>query len=98
MLGGALHDPAISNQPRSRPINAYDMRYCIRGAHQEAADTSSACSAARQKPGCVIVRHFYDWIVCCNVYRPRNTLTELRMILLSQISLDQHPIDKHEIR
>jgi hypothetical protein len=166
MPRGALHDPAVSNQPRSRPINAYDMRYGIRGAHQEAVDTSSACGAARQKPGCIIVRHFCDWIVCCNAYKPRNTLNgashdpavsnqlrpmsnrqirdahgtggadtpstcgttrqgaarqksgrviceallrldcvlqrvqaeQYRMILLSQISSDQCPIDKYEMR
>ena len=74
------------------------MRYSTKGAHQEAADTSSACGAARQKPGRVIVRHFCDWAVCCNAYKPRNALTELRMILLSQISPDQCPIDKHEMR
>ena len=33
-LGGALHDSAVSNQPRSRPINIYDMCYGIKGAHQ----------------------------------------------------------------
>jgi hypothetical protein len=74
------------NQPRSRPINAYEMRYGMRGAYQEAADTSSACGAARQKPGRVIVRQFCDWIVCDKL---RNTLIELRMILLSQTSSDQ---------
>jgi hypothetical protein len=92
MLREGLHDPAVSNQPRSRPINVYEMCYSMRRAHQEAADTS-ARGAARQKPGCVTVRHFCDWIVCCNAYKP-----ELRMILLSQISSDQCPIDKYEMR
>ncbi|KAI9854113.1 MAG: hypothetical protein M1813_001556 [Trichoglossum hirsutum] len=97
MLRGALHDPAVSNQLRLRPINVYEMRYSMRGAYQEATDTSSACGAARQKPGRVIVRHFCDRIVLCNMYKPRSTLTELRMILLSQISSDQCPIDKYEM-
>jgi hypothetical protein len=92
MSRGALHDPAVSNQPRSRPINASEMRYGMKGAHQEAADTPSACGAARQKSGRVIVRHFCDWSVLQRVQ------AELRMILLSQISPDQRPIDKYEIR
>ncbi|KAI9764660.1 MAG: hypothetical protein M1840_008157 [Geoglossum simile] len=74
------------------------MRHDMRKAHQEAADTSSACGVARQKPGRVIVRRFCDRIVCCNAYKLRNTLAKLRMILLSQISSNQCPIEMHTAR
>src|SRR3954447_16663443 len=71
------------------------MRYGMRGAHQEAADMPSA---ARQKPGRVIVRHFATGLCATMRISQGNTLVKLRMILLSQISLDQRPIDKYEIR
>ena len=74
------------------------MRYGMRGAYQEAADTSSAHSAQLGGSQAASLRHFCDWTVCCNAYKPRNTLAELRMILLFQISPDQCPIDKYEIR
>ena len=74
------------------------MRYGMREAYQEAANTSSACSTARQKSGRVIVRHFYNWFVCFNVYKPRNTPVEFCIILLSQISSDQCLINKYEMR
>src|SRR5947207_24363 len=83
--------------PDQRPIDKYEMRYGTRGAHQESYRMPRR-SAARQKPGRIIMRHFCDWTVCCNVYKPRNALVELRVILLSQISPDQRPIDKYEMR
>jgi hypothetical protein len=69
----------------------------MREAHQKAADISSACNAAKQKPGRIIMRHFYDWFVYYNIYKPRNTPAELCIILLSQISSNQYPIDKYEM-
>jgi hypothetical protein len=30
-------------------------------------DASSTSGTARQKPGCVVVRYFRDWLLCCDV-------------------------------
>ena len=78
---GGLHDPSVSNQPRSRPINVYEMCYGMRGAHQEAADTLSTCGmtrqgAARQKPDRVIGRHFCDWAVCCKCVQAKSAASQ----------------------
>ena len=61
----------ISPGPRNQ--DEYDM-YCGKGeTHQEAPNASSACGTwgiARQRPGRVVVRHFCDWLLCCNEGRP----------------------------
>jgi len=92
-----LYNPAVSNQLRPMSNRQIGDAYGTRGA-----DTPSTCgttrqSAARQKPGHIIVSHLCNWIMCCNAYKPSNTLMELRMILLSQISPDQCPIDKYKM-
>ena len=70
---GASYDPAASNQPISTQSKRTRMRYGKGEAHQKAAAASSTCGsegAARPKPGRVIVRHFCDWLLCCNEGRP----------------------------
>ena len=61
----------ISSGPRNQ--DEYDM-CCGNGeTHQEAPNASFTCSnwgTARQKPGRIVLRHFCDWLLCCNEGRP----------------------------
>jgi hypothetical protein len=51
--------------------DGYDM-CCGNGkTHQEAPNASSTCGtqgAVRKKPGCVVVGHFCDWLLCISLY------------------------------
>jgi hypothetical protein len=49
--------------PDQYPIDEYEM-------HTARGSSPGSCGTARQKPGCVIGRHFRNWAVCCNVYKP----------------------------
>jgi hypothetical protein len=74
--------PRISPGPRNQ--DEYDM-CCDNGeTHQEAPHTSSTCGTwgtARQQPGRVVVRHFCDWLWCCNEGKPCPRLLSLRSTL-----------------
>ena len=57
----------ISPGPRNQ--DEYNMCCSNRETHQEAPNASFTCSTwgtARQKPGRVIMRHFCNWLLCCN--------------------------------
>lgn len=52
--------------------------------HQEAPNASSTCGTqgtARQKQGRAVVRHFCDWLLCCNEGRPCPRRLSLRSAL-----------------
>ena len=62
--------PRVSPGPRNQ--NEYEICCGRRETHQEAPDASSTSGtscAARQKLGYVVVRHFRDWLLCCNASR-----------------------------
>jgi hypothetical protein len=74
--------PRISPGPRNQ--DEYDM-CCGKGeTHQDAPNASFTCSTwgtARQKPGRVVLRHFCDWLLCCNEGRPCPRRLSLRSAL-----------------
>jgi hypothetical protein len=69
--------PRIS--PGLRNQDEYDM-CCGKGeTHQDAPNASFTCSTwgtARQKTGRVVLRHFCDWLLCCNEGRPLSTASQ----------------------
>jgi hypothetical protein len=68
--GGVSYNPAVSNLPGAAQSKRIRNR-CGKGeSHQEAADASLTSGAARQKAGHVVVRHFRDWLLCYNAYKP----------------------------
>jgi hypothetical protein len=74
--------PRISPGPRNQ--DEHDM-CCGKGeTHEDAPNTSftySTWGTARQKTGRVVLRHFCDWLLCCNEGRPCPRYLSLRSTL-----------------
>jgi hypothetical protein len=64
----ALKGPRMILPPRSaqiRGIKTNTKRAAASREIRQAPDVSSTRGTARKKPGCIVMRHFRDWLLCC---------------------------------